>query len=53
MAECVIEVGHPAGTPASWQDRDHPEMTVCDHHKQQYETAYDDYSHLHWVTIEE
>ncbi len=44
MSDCVIEVGHPKGTPADWVNADDPEHTVCDHHKYQTDTAYNDYN---------
>ncbi len=40
MSNCVIEVGHLSGTPATWVNADIPEHLVCDRHKDQYETAW-------------
>lgn len=48
---CVIEVGHPKRTPASWVNAGDPTHRVCDHHKQQYETAYYDYN-ITWMLPE-
>lgn len=45
-ATCVIEVGHPAGTPATWRD-ELSELTVCDHHRNQYDTS--DEGPFSWV----
>lgn len=51
-AVCVIEVGHPSGTPADWRSSTQPDLTVCDRHKGHYQTAYDDYGHLEpWVPV--
>lgn len=47
LPACVIEVGHPAGTPATWANKDHPEHTVCDRHKHQYETSPDSHD-IRW-----
>jgi hypothetical protein len=50
--DCIIEVGHRTnGRKASWLMDGNPEKPICDRHKQQYETAYDDYSHIMWVPI--
>lgn len=49
---CVIEVGHRGGELAEWENADHPEHAVCDRHKGQYETAFDDYGHILWVPID-
>lgn len=38
---CVIEVGHPAGTPATWQDKSLLKFYVCDRHKAQYDERPD------------
>ncbi len=35
MSKCIIEVGHPKETPATWVDSHNPDLTVCDHHKYQ------------------
>jgi hypothetical protein len=49
---CIIKEGHVDGpVRATWTDEDHPEFRVCDRHKHQYETAYDDYSHIKWVPV--
>ncbi len=50
MSECVIEVGHPKGTPAVWVDSHNPDLTVCDRHKDQYDTAFDIYN-IEWERI--
>lgn len=53
MADCIIDVGHQTNDPtASWLMNGDPERPVCDRHKRQYETSYDDYSHIEWVPIE-
>lgn len=39
---CIVEVGHGPNTPARWRSAAHPSMTVCDHHADQYATAFDD-----------
>ncbi len=51
LPACVIEVGHPAGTPATWFNPEYPWHAVCDRHKGYYETAYDDYSGIKWRRI--
>lgn len=33
---CVVEVGHPPGTPAEWVDALHPSLTVCERHRCQF-----------------
>ncbi len=50
MPDCVIDVGHPAGTPAVWVNVDIPEHVVCNHHRQQYDTAYHNYD-IKWKPI--
>ena len=51
---CIIDVGHSdADYLASWLMNGDPDRPICDHHKGQYETAYDDYSDIVWVPIED
>ncbi len=50
MSDCVIEVGHPERTPATWFAADNPKLTVCDDHMLQYDTAYNDYN-IEWKLI--
>lgn len=50
-ADCIIEVGPKPHPPAEWLMDGNPEKPICDHHKRQYETAYDDYSHIVWVPL--
>jgi len=38
---CVVEVGHPAGTPADWVDLNQPTFKVCDRHRRQYDERPD------------
>lgn len=52
MADCIIEVGHKThDRTASWLMNGDPEKPICDRHKGQYETAYDDYSDIEWVPL--
>lgn len=50
---CVIEVGHPAGTPALWRDKNFPKVVVCTRHRDQYiiSDAFD-YEVNDWERIE-
>ncbi len=51
MSYCVIDVGHSTGTLATWINADHPEHTVCDHHKRQYENAFASYNITWWPIL--
>ncbi len=51
MSDCVIKLGHPKGTPAKWVNPDIPEHVVCNYHKDQYETIYDDSYDIKWKSI--
>lgn len=54
MAKCIIEEGHSViPDTAHWLMNGDPEKPVCNHHKGYYETAFDDYSDINWVPIEE
>ncbi len=50
MKYCVIDVGHPSETPAAWFNADVPEHTVCDQHKNQYNTSWDNYD-IKWEAV--
>ncbi len=51
MPDCVIKLGHPKGTPAKWANADIPEHVVCNYHKDQYETIYDNSHNIKWKRI--
>lgn len=41
VAVCVVEVGHPLGTPATWVNELLPSLVVCDRHRSQYDERPD------------
>lgn len=48
---CVVDVGHPADTPAVWRDRRNPALAVCDRHRRQYEERVDEFGPFTWSPV--
>jgi len=52
MDECIIDLPMHKGTLATWIDKNHPKMKVCDEHKKQYCEREDEFGPFKWEKIQ-